>query len=160
NESRLHTIKEFFDDAKNGKLPAVTFVDPNFGRNDDHPPCHPVFGQQFIASVYAALAASPLWNQLLFVVTYDENGGYFDHVAPPKAPDDRAREGFDQLGFRVPAVIAGPYVKSGHVSSTVRDHTSIIAHIRGMFNLPPLTARDAAANDLSDLLDEKRLAAG
>jgi phospholipase C len=150
----------FFDHARNGTLPQVTFVEPNFQMNDDHPPRHPMMGQAFLASIYAALADSPLWKKLLFVITYDEHGGYFDHVSPPKTKDDRAAAGFDQLGFRVPTLVAGPYVKKGHVSSTVRDHSSVIAHICRMFNLPHLTARDAAANDLFDLLDTDRLAAG
>jgi phospholipase C len=143
----------FFDQAAAGTLPPVSFIDPLFTRNDDHPPHHPILGQQYIAAIYAALAASPLWDHLLFVVTYDEHGGFFDHVPPPTAPDDRAGEGFGQLGFRVPALLAGPYVKPGHVSSVVRDHTSVLRHLEQMFDLAPLTVRDAAAPDLSDALD-------
>jgi phospholipase C len=149
---------DFFDDAAAGTLPPVVFVEPAFSVNDDHPPHHPMLGQQFLASVYGALAESPQWKNCLLVITYDEHGGFFDHVPPPTAADDRAGEGFDRLGFRVPTVVAGPYVKQGHVSSVVRDHTSVIAHINRMFDLEPLTARDAAANDLSELIDVERLA--
>ncbi len=151
----------FFDDAAAGTLPPVTFIDPGFtdNGNDDHPPHHPIRGQAFLASIYAALAASPQWNNSLLVITYDEAGGFFDHVAPPLAADDRAEAGFDQLGFRVPTVVAGPYVKQGHVSSVVRDHTSVLAHLGGMLGLEPLTARVAAAADLSELIDQDRLAA-
>jgi phospholipase C len=151
----------FFDDAAAGTLPPVTFVDPGFtdNGNDDHPPHHPIRGQAFLASIYAALAASPQWNNSLLVITYDEAGGFFDHVAPPLAADDRAEAGFDQLGFRVPTVVAGPYVKKGHVSSVVRDHASVLAHLGGMLGLEPLTARVAAAADLSELIDQDRLAA-
>jgi phospholipase C len=152
-------MSEFFDDAANGTLPPVAFVEPGFTFNDDHPPHHPIRGQAFLASVYAALASSPQWNNCLLVVTYDEAGGFFDHVSPPRAADDRADLGFDQLGFRVPVVAAGPYVKQGHVSSVVRDHASVLAHVSGMFGLEPLTARVAAAADLSELLDQERLAA-
>lgn len=151
---------EFFDDAAAGTLPPVVFVEPSFGTNDDHPPHHPSLGQQFIASIYEALASSPQWENCLLVVTYDEHGGFFDHVPPPKAADDRAAAGFDQLGFRVPTIVAGPYVKPGHVSSVVYDHTSVLAHMERSFDLEPLTARDAAANDLMDCLDLDRLAAG
>jgi phospholipase C len=155
---RLALIDEFFDDAKNGTLPPVAFIDPIFYVNDDHPPANPMLGQQFLAGIYAALADSPQWNQLLLVITYDEHGGFFDHVPPPKAADDRAALGFDQLGFRVPTLVAGPYVKQGYVSSIVREHSSIPAHIRAMFDIvEPLTARDAAAADLSDFIDEERL---
>jgi phospholipase C len=151
-------LEFFFEDAKAGKLAPVTMIDPGFTFNDDHPPHHPLLGQQFIASIYQALATSPQWEKILFVVTYDEHGGFFDHVPPPKAPDERAAEGFDQLGFRVPTIIAGPWVKKGHVSSTQYDHTSVLKHIENMFGLEPLTQRDAAANDLSDAIDTERMA--
>ncbi len=152
-------VPSFYDAAANGTLPQLTVIDPGFALNDDHPPHHPQLGQQFIASVYQALATSPQWKNVLFIVTYDEHGGFFDHVAPPTVEDDRAAEGFDQLGFRVPTMIIGPYVKSGHVSSVQYDHTSILKHIETMFDLEPLTKRDAAANDLSDAIDQDRLAA-
>jgi phospholipase C len=156
---RMRDFVRFLDDAKFGRLPPVTVIDPAYTANDDHPPHHPIFGQQLIATIYTALANSPHWNNCLFVITYDEHGGFFDHVAPPKAEDDRAADGFDQLGFRVPTVIAGPYVKTG-VSSTVYDHTSVLKHLEKMFDLAPLTRRSAAANDLSDVIDQERLAAG
>lgn len=152
-------MSDFFEDAEAGALPPVCFVEPAFSASDDHPPHHPMLGQQFLRAVYAALAASPQWNHCLLVVTYDEAGGFFDHVGPPLVTDDRADQGFDQLGFRVPAIVAGPYVKPGHVSSVVRDHTSVLAHIDRMFGLEPLSARSAAAADLSELIDQDRLAA-
>jgi phospholipase C len=152
-------VPSFFDAAANGTLPNLTVIDPGFALNDDHPPHHPQLGQQFIASIYQALATSPQWKNVLFIVTYDEHGGFFDHVAPPTVADDRAAEGFDQLGFRVPTLVIGPYVKAGHVSSVQYDHTSILKHIETLFDLEPLTARDAAANDLSDAIDADRLAA-
>jgi phospholipase C len=150
---------EFFDDAASGKLPPVTVIDPAFSANDDHPPHHPIFGQQLIAAIYAALSSGPQWKNMLFVITYDEHGGFYDHVAPPRTADDRAAAGFDQLGFRVPTLVMGPYVKAGHVSSVVHDHTSVLRHMETMFGLEPLGARDAAANDLSDTIDAARLAA-
>jgi phospholipase C len=152
---------EFFDDAAAGRLPPVVYVDPAFAANDDHPPHHPLLGQQLIAAVYTALATSPQWERCLLVVTYDENGGFFDHVAPPSdAVDARAALGFDQLGFRVPAVVAGPYARQGHVSSVRRDHTSPLKHLEDHFGLAPLTARSSAASDLLECLDLDRLAAG
>lgn len=151
---------DFFDDAAAGVLPPVVFVDPNSVFNDDHPPHHPILGQQFISSIYHALANGPQWNNCLLVVTYDEHGGFFDHVPPPTTDDDHAVDGFDRMGFRVPTLVAGPYVKEGHVSSVVRDHASVVKHITSMFGLPALTRRDAAAADLSECLDLERLAAG
>ncbi len=151
---------DFFDDALAGTLAPFSVIEPAFAGNDDHPPHHPILGQQFLAAIYESLAASPQWNELLLCVTYDEHGGFFDHVPPPAVADDRAAEGFGQAGFRVPAILAGPYVKRGQVSSVVRDHTSVIRHLENMWGLPPLTMRDAAANDLSEAIDAARLAAG
>jgi phospholipase C len=157
---RVLPIDDFYADCANGTLPPVTYLDPPFGYADDHPPHHPILGQQFLASVYTALAKSPQWKNTLLVVTYDEHGGFFDHVSPPTVPDDRAAMGFDQLGFRVPSLIVGPYVKQGFVSSVQRDHTSVLKHLETMFGLAPLTMRSSAANDLSDVIDTDRLAAG
>jgi phospholipase C len=158
-DDNMRDFSRFLDDAAYGDLPPVTYIDPAFTLNDDHPPHHPILGQQLIAAIYTALATSPLWSKTLFVITYDEHGGFFDHVAPPKTADDRAAEGFDQLGFRVPTVVVGPYVKQG-VVSTQYDHTSVLKHIETMFGLDPLTARTTAASDLSDCLDLERMAAG
>jgi phospholipase C len=156
-DGHIKRFEDFATDAKQGVLPPVVYIDPAFSINDDHPPHHPSAGQQLIGAVYAALAQSPQWKNILFVVTYDEHGGFFDHVAPPKTADDRAADGFDQLGFRVPTIVAGPYVKQG-LDSTVYDHTSVLRHIERMFDLEPLTARDAAATDLSNCIDQERLA--
>jgi len=155
-----HVNNQFFNDAAAGTLPPVVMIDPAFSLNDDHPPHHPLLGEQFIGAIYNALAASPQWKNLLFVVTYDEHGGFFDHVSPPQVPDDRAALGFNQLGFRVPTLITGPYARKGFVSSVQHDHTSVVRHIEKMFGLDALTMRDAAANDLSDAIDADRLARG
>lgn len=150
----------FLEDAAAGKLPPVTWLDPGFLSNDDHPPHHPLLGEQLIAAIYHALATSPHWAHTLFVITYDEHGGFFDHVAPPTAPDDRAAQGFDQLGFRVPTFVISPFAKQGHVSSVVRNHTSALRELEQRHGLAPLSARDAAAPDLSECLDAARLARG
>lgn len=151
---------DFLDDVRSGNLPSVSFVEPAFGLNDDHPPHHPLMGQQFLSFVYTALAESPLWENTLLLITYDEHGGFYDHVTPPKVVDDRADEGFDQLGFRVPTIVAGPYVKENYVSSTQYDHTSLIAHLTEMFDLEPLTTRSQNASLLDDCIDFERLNAG
>jgi phospholipase C len=168
---------QFFLDAKNGTLPPVTYIDPAFYVNDDHPPTHPMLAQALIASIYTALATSPQWKNILFVVTYDEHGGFYDHVAPPnldasaddtatRFPVDEAGQPtsgpneFTQLGFRVPALVIGPYAKQGYVSSVQYDHTSALKHLQNAFGLDPLTARVDAATDLSDCIDMERLKAG
>ncbi len=159
-QAHIHSMNVFFDHAKAGTLPPVVYIDPSFYVNDDHPPLHPILGQELIASIYTSLALSPQWKDCTFIVTYDENGGFFDHVPPPKTADDYAETGFDQLGFRVPTLVVGPYVKEGHVSSVVYDHTSVLKHIEKLHSLPPLTSRSTAANDLDDCFDQERLASG
>ena len=159
-EGRVWDVSEFYADAQFGRLKPVTYIDPGFGLNDDHPPHHPLLGQQFISSIYTALATSPQWANTLLVVTYDENGGFFDHVSPPTTVDDFASTGFSQMGFRVPTLIAGPYVKPGHVSSVTLDHCSVLRHMEKMFDLEPLNQRTMAANDLDDALDLVAVAAG
>ncbi len=151
---------DLFDDAAAGRLPPVVYIDPNFTANDDHPPRHPLFGQQLISAVYQALATSPQWDNCLFVLTYDEHGGFFDHVPPPITADERASEGFDQLGFRVPTLVMGPYAKKSYVSSVQYDHTSALKHLENVHQLAPLTARSSAASDLVDCIDLERLDKG
>lgn len=153
-------IEQFYADAAAGALPPVVVVDAGNTFNDDHPPHHPMLGQIFLSSIYQALATGPQWDKCLFLYTYDECGGFYDHVPPPTAPDDRKSDGFDQLGFRVPAVAAGPYVKQGHISDVVYDHTSAMKHVQNMFGLDPLSKRNAWAPDLSDLIDTDRLDRG
>ncbi|HEY4222568.1 MAG TPA: alkaline phosphatase family protein, partial [Myxococcota bacterium] len=147
-------LDTFFDAAQSGSLPAFVHLDPIYGSNDDHPPAHPLAGQVLIASIYEALAQSPQWGECLFVVYYDEHGGFFDHVSPGTTVDERPD--FQQLGFRVPALVISPYVKA-QVNSTVFDHTSLIASVLRQHELPPLNGRDDAANDLWGLLDEQLL---
>ena len=96
----------------------------------------------------------------MLVIDYDEHGGFYDHVPPPRADDDRPETGHDQLGFRIPAVVAGPWIQPGHVSDVTFDHTSVLAFIQQNWGLPSLTARDADANGLEVLLDTEAMAAG
>jgi phospholipase C len=116
---------------------------------------------------------SPLWSRTALFITYDEHGGYYDHVAPPAAvpPDDIPPDlklsakgtfpaGFDRYGFRVPLIVVSPWGQPRYVSHRVADHTSILAFIEHKWNLPPMTRRDAAAWDLTDMFDttQRRLA--
>ncbi len=157
---RVHTMDKFFADAAAGTLPSVVCVDAGAGYDDDHPPHHPMLGQMFLGSVYEALAQSPHWRSSLLAYTYDEAGGFFDHVPPGTLPDDYADLGFDQLGFRVPAVVTGPWVRPG-VSDTHFDHTSVMRFVQDHFGITErLTARDAATGDLAELLDADAMAEG
>jgi phospholipase C len=112
--------------------------------------------------VVQAVMDSPAWPRTLLVWTFDEGGGYYDHVPPPAAvppdgipplPPARHYDGFARYGFRVPAVVVSPWARPGHVTSVVHDHTSILAMVERKWNLPAMTNRDAAAADLSDFLD-------
>ncbi len=144
----------FFDDAANGTLPAITVVEPDYGLNDDHPPHDIRLGQAFIGSIYEALRQSAKWDRTLMVVFYDEHGGFYDHVAPPKAEaESRAALGFDQLGFRVPALLAGGLVGRGKVFSETVEHSSVPGLIARTFGLPHINERAEKAGDLSQALD-------
>ena len=150
------SLERYFRDAAAGRLPRVAFVEPVFNgpaATDDHPPHNSQFAQRFAAQVFGALASSPHWERSLFVLTYDEHGGFFDHVAPPPVVDDHAAAGFDHLGFRVPAMLAGPYVKRHFVSSVTYEHSSVPHFIEWRFGLRPMGVRDAQAANLLDALD-------
>ncbi len=121
-------------------------------------------GEAFTASIVNAVLHSPVWARTVLIIAYDEGGGYYDHVPPPPAapPDDIPPHiqvppdqpgGYDRLGFRVPCIVVAPFAKADHVSHLVYDHTSILKTIHRKWNLPCLTHRDAAANDLLDFLD-------
>jgi phospholipase C len=154
NDSRIQYIMpNFVDTAKAGKLPPVVFIDPSFSFNDYHPPHYPLVAEQLVSAAYTALATSPQWDRCMYTLTFDEHGGFFDHVPPGTAPDALASQGFNQLGFRVPGFVIGPQVKKGMVCSTPLEHTSALKHIETVYSLSSLTMRDAAANDLSSCLD-------
>jgi phospholipase C len=104
-----------------------------------------------VASVYEALASSPNWERCLLVVTYDEHGGFHDHVPPPTTVDPHP--GFEQLGFRVPSMVIGPQVRAGCVDGTVFDHASVAATVAARWGLEPLNERVAATADLSSCID-------
>jgi phospholipase C len=161
---------QFFTDVAAGDLPAVTLLDPDYNSQSQENPQNIVVGEALLAEVVQAIGASPLWSKTLFVLVYDEHGGYYDHVPPPAAipPDlippvvqlgESLYDGFARYGFRVPAVVVSPYAKRDHVSHLLYDHTSVLAMIEHKWNLPALTFRDANANDLTDFLDLAALAA-
>jgi phospholipase C len=151
--------------AAAGTLPAFTFLEPSWTTtgNSQHPNYDVALGEQLIHDVYEALRAGPGWAQTLFILTYDEHGGCYDHVAPPwgaTPPDSTAGEfGFDftRFGVRVPTVLISPLVAPGTVyrvpaGSTPLDHTSILKTVEQRWSLPNLTARDAAAPGFGDVL--------
>lgn len=154
NVGLADTMEDFFRDAENGTLPNVSVVEPDYSLNDDHPPQDIRLGQSFIASVYEALRKSPQWERSLMIVFYDEHGGFFDSQPPPTVEgEELAADGFDQLGFRVPALLIGPLVKRGHVFSEIVEHSSVPALISRVFELEQVNDRAALAGDLSLALD-------
>ncbi|HEU4412104.1 MAG TPA: alkaline phosphatase family protein [Polyangiaceae bacterium] len=155
----LSGIDTFFEQASAGTLPAFSIIDPQFfgaGANDDHPDHDIQLGQALIGAVYNALALGPQWGKCLFVLTYDEHGGFFDHVPPPTTVDERPA--FAQLGFRVPSLVAGPFVRRGCAVSRQLEHVSVIKTLTTRFGLPSLNGRVDATNDLSCCIDPAALA--
>lgn len=155
--NRVVRFEQFLDDARSGNLPAVCHVEPGYTINDDHPPNDIHLGQAFLSSIVHAVADGPQWAKSLILITYDEHGGFYDHVAPPVVPDERADLGFGQLGVRVPAVVISPYTRRGTVSSTLLEHSSFPAFVEWLFGLAPLTMRDAQANLFLDTFDLRRV---
>jgi phospholipase C len=164
-------ISQFFSDAQAGTLPQFSLLDPDYDTQSQENPQNIAVGEGFLGQVIDALRSSPLWRKTLFILTYDEHGGYYDHVPPPVAlapdaiapvvnPGESTYDGYARYGFRVPALLAGPYVKRNYVSSVVYDHTSILAFLERKWNLAAMTHRDANANDLTDFLDLQALKAG
>ncbi len=144
-------LSEFFSDAKNGTLPNFSIIDPDFTSNDDHPSHDIRQGQALVASLYKALAESPQWKKVLFVITYDENGGFYDHVPPPKTTDQIAE--LEQLGFRVPAFVIGPTVKRGHLEKGKLEHVSVLSTVKTRFGVQSLNQRMTDTADLSSCID-------
>jgi len=160
--SYTDSIDEFFDAAQAGRLPAFSVVDPNFGLlpggeggNDDHPTHDITLGQVFLGSVYQALANSSHWDRCLLLITYDEHGGFYDHVSPPTTFDPLPQ--FQQLGHRVPTLAVGPFVRRGCINSTVMDHVAIPSTATVKFGLPPLNDRVSQTQDVSIAIDPELL---
>lgn len=153
------SYKRFKEDVQNNTLPAYSFIEPRWYNtttkkaSDEQNPHDIREGERLIADIYNTLRSSDsTWKSTLFVITYDEHGGHFDHVSPPDAvnPDGiNAHDptfNFNRLGVRVPAVLISPWLPKGEVDHTVYDHTSILKFMENRFNLQPLTARDHHAN--------------
>ena len=181
---RQRPLTEFYADARDGKLPSYAWINPRcamnattgHGANDQHPDHDVALGEALYKDIYEALRSSPQWNETLFIVTYDEHGGFYDHVTPPKAPrpDDAlsypdAGYMFDTLGVRIPTLLISPWIKKGTVvgappkgqmpaRDSKYDLTSIMATARkllpGLAAAPPLTRRDAWAATFEHVIEE------
>jgi phospholipase C len=142
-ESAIATPESFLDDAANGSLRDVSWIDPNFidlkvletASNDDHPPADVRAGQSLVLEIYEALRNSAAWDDTLLVIVYDEHGGFYDHVPPPPLDVDDG-SGYETYGVRVPALVVGPRV-SRHVCHVQFDHTSLITTVLQRFAAEP-----------------------
>jgi phospholipase C len=162
---RWHTLSEFADFVP--KLPKLTWIDPTYYwldvadglprrlahvdakfpiPNDDHPPSQTERGQELLRYVYESLTAHPeVWANTVLIVTYDEHGGFFDHVEPPPIyPEELGPDGFTHRGPRVPALIVSPYAARGAVCSEPFDHCSILKFLCDWLGLPKWTPRIAS----------------
>jgi phospholipase C len=184
NPDKMKPIAQFYADCATGSLPAFSLVDPDFGMadvaggfvpgepfptllraqgQDEENPQNIRYGEAFVAQVVNAVMQSPAWKRTMLVWLYDEHGGYYDHVPPPRAiaPDNikpQLDKGdvpgrFDRYGVRVPAVVVSPWAKRHHVSRVVHDHTSVLAFAERKWNLPACTYRDANAAPMLDFFD-------
>jgi phospholipase C len=163
--AKFQHIAQFFQDAAAGTLPPYCFLEPAFFNssllgliaNDMHPSHDVRHGDQLVAAVYNALRQGPAWAETALLLLWDEHGGFYDHLPPPRtvSPDGRSDgSGFDftQLGVRVPAILVSPRVARGGVVSTVFDHSSIPATVKSLFGTPTfLTRRDAEAASFDGL---------
>jgi phospholipase C len=184
----VQPLSQFLVDLALGNLPQVSFVDPEFGvitevgsilaqfaaaeglgdyiktqGGDEESPQDMYYGEAWAYLILEAVMNSSSWPRTLFIYTYDEHGGYYDHVPPPAAipPDSIPPElsagdspgGYDIYGPRVPAMVASPYSIPNGVTNVVHDHTSVLATIEAKWNLPALTYRDANAATVMDFLD-------
>ncbi|NJP44777.1 alkaline phosphatase family protein [Actinacidiphila epipremni] len=170
------TTPSFLDTVASGQLPNVSFIDPAFDAEgngtsaDDHPFADIRLGERFIADTYHALADAGYLDKTVLVITYDEWGGFYDHVPPPRVRDDtdpadvdhtgdgteptegRLQPDYRQLGFRVPTVVVSDRAPSKVVHHGPFEHASTLKMIESTFGLRALTARDAHAEDLGQVL--------
>jgi phospholipase C len=191
--TNIAPIAQFYADCAAGSLPSVSLVDPEFGvagevggplselpaleglglkigetGGDEENPQDMAYGEFWAYQTVKAILESPAWPRTLLLYTYDEHGGYYDHVPPPAAiaPDSippalgpgDVPGGYNLYGPRVPAIVASPYSKPNAVTSVVHDHTSFLATVEAKWNLPRLTYRDANAKTVMDFLDPSNAA--
>jgi len=155
SQARADHLKDetdFMAALQQGNVPAVSFIKP-LGPDNEHPGYANISqGEQHAADLVKAIQASPIWNDTVIVVTYDEHGGSWDHVAPPTPAKDGARADQWGPGIRVPAIVISPFAKRGFVDHTQYDTTSILKLIEARFGVAALSSRDAAVNNLTNSL--------
>jgi phospholipase C len=161
--SRSGQVSEYYERCRSGTLPPLSFVDPSFAgeeqgtSGDEHPHGDVRTGQAFMSDVVNAFVESPQWKNGALFVVYDEWGGFFDHVASPRVPDNRSSrnlaEDFGRMGFRIPAVAVSPFVRRKHVDHGIYGFESILKMIRYRYGIAPLAKRDAYARNIARAFD-------
>jgi phospholipase C len=142
--AKITDLDEYFDDLRNDTLPAFSYI--KVVGASEHPPGSLLAGQRITRSLLQALMQSEAWSSSAFLITYDDWGGWYDHVPPPQIDEQG-------LGFRVPALLISPYAPRGVVDSTTLDYTSVLKFLEENWDLDPLTERDALANSIGQALD-------
>ncbi len=143
--NHVAAFSQYFEDVSTGRLPAVCWIVPN-AADSEHPPADSARGMWYVTGIVNAIMRSPYWKDAAIIITWDDYGGFYDHVPPPK---------LDQygLGIRVPALVISPYARPGHVCHTQFDFTSPLKLIERRFGIEPLTDRDRQAADMLDCFD-------
>jgi len=165
------TYEQFRTDAKNGTLPNVSFLQPEWTTlaevlgtsNDQHTWGSIQAGEKLIADVYNAIRTSPQANKTVFILTWDEGGGFYDTVPPPQVAEDSSpgipggpskNPNYKQLGTRVPCIVISPWSQAARVETRgPYEHCSTLRMIEWRWNLQPMTARDANARNLAEVLN-------
>jgi phospholipase C len=142
--SRIVPLEQFYLDVENDELPAVSYIVPSGA--SEHPPGSIEAGERFVRSLLTSLMRSSAWSSTAFTWTYDDWGGWYDHVEPPRVD----RFGY---GFRAPALLVSPYARRGHVDSTTLDFTSHLAFIEHNWGIEPLASRDRNADPFLEAFD-------
>ena len=169
-KGKFSPMTDLANDLNSGTFSkSYVFIEPDWhpftkfkGGNSQHPLDDVTRGEALIKEVYESVRGSPVWDRSMLIITYDEHGGFYDHVLPPTTvdPGDGTRDpsnnkngfNFTQLGVRVPAVIVSPYIRRGTIDHRSYDHTSILATLEGRFGLTSLTQRDKQAASLTEIL--------
>jgi phospholipase C len=143
--ARLVKTTSFFRDVRDGTLPSVSWVFPS-GEESEHPLTDVQVGMWFVTAVVNAVMKSPYWLNTAIVVTWDEYGGFFDHVSPPQV---------DEAGYgpRVPALVISPYARAGYLDHSVYDFTSVLRFMEDTFGVAPLGPRDGSASSIDGALN-------
>ncbi|HWR35238.1 MAG TPA: alkaline phosphatase family protein [Clostridia bacterium] len=164
---KIVPVSQYFTDLNNGTLPSVVLIEGGYSSGlDEHPKNNVQTGAAHVARLLDALMKSSSWKDSVFLLTYDEGGGLYDHVPPAPAanPDGIApklqgetitnfADNFSMTGFRVPLIVISPFTRKGYVSHATADFTAILKFIEMRFDLPNLNARDAAQPDMLEFFD-------